>query len=330
MMPRKSNWPLVIMAVWVLILATVPTALGNYEMRIAISIAMFTALALSWNFIGGYTGYPSFSTAAFYGIGCYVGALAQRNGVPAAAAWLAAAGVGGGISWAIGSVVLRLKGHYFAIGSIALVDVSRLVVSSWGSLTGGGDGLNVPLLDGRPPEVSGLVLKVMLFIMVCAFIANVIVDRTRLGFGLRCIEQNEDAADMVGINATRYKTAAYVLSAVFPAAVGAVYASWVGYIDPTDSFAILLTIKVPVMVLLGGAGTLLGPVVGAVAFILLEEVFWANFLEWNRAIMGAIIVLLIFFLPGGLLKLDYRGIIAGVQRRLRPARAAVQPERKAG
>ena len=301
MMPRKSNWPLVIMAVWVLILATVPTALGNYEMRIAISIAMFTALALSWNFIGGYTGYPSFSTAAFYGIGCYVGALAQRNGVPAAAAWRAAAVVVGGISWAIGSVVLRLKGHYFAIGSIALVDVSRLVVSSWGSLTGGGDGLNVPLLDGRPPEVSGLVLKVMLFIMVCAFIANVIVDRTRLGFGLRCIEQNEDAADMVGINATRYKTAAYVLSAVFPAAV-----------------------------LLGGAGTLLGPVVGAVAFILLEEVFWANFLEWNRAIMGAIIVLLIFFLPGGLLKLDYRGIIAGVQRRLRPARAAVQPERKAG
>lgn len=308
-MASKSPWPLVIMGLWSLALVLSPSILGNYEVRIAISITMFTALALSWNIMGGFTGYPSFSTAAFYGIGCYVGALAQRNGVPAAAAWVAAAIFVGGVSFAMGAIVLRLKGHYFAIGSIALVDISRMVVSSWGSLTGGGDGLNVPLFQGRPAEVSALVLYVMLGIMVSAFVVNVIVDRTRLGFGLRCIEQNEDAADMVGIDTTRYKIAAYVLSAIFPGAVGAVYASWVGYIDPTDSFSILMTIKVPVMVMLGGAGTLLGPVVGAASFILLEEVFWANFLAWNRAIMGAIIVLLIFFLPGGLLKINYRAIL---------------------
>ena len=99
------------------------------------------------------------------------------------------------------------------------------------------------------------------------------------------------------------------LSAMFCGSVGAVYASWVGYIDPTDSFSILLTVKVPVMALLGGAGSLFGPIVGAVSFVLLEEFFWANFLQWNRAILGVIIVFLIFFLPNGLLRIDYRKLL---------------------
>jgi branched-chain amino acid transport system permease protein len=148
----------------------------------------------------------------------------------------------------------------------------------------------------------------MLAILIIAFLTSIYVDRSRLGFGLKCISQNEDAADMVGVNTTSFKIVAYTLSAVFCGAIGAVYASWVGYIDPTDSFSILLTLKVPVMVLLGGAGTLLGPVLGAGVFVLLEEVFWANFLEWNRAILGGIIVFLIFFLPNGLLKISYRDL----------------------
>ena len=218
----------------------------------------------------------------------------------------------------IGAIILRLRGHYFAIGSIALVELTRLIISSWGSLTGGGDGLNVPLLQGTPNEVAALVLYIMIVIMLCAFAVSYIVDRGRLGFGLRCISQNEDAADMVGIDTTRYKVAAFTLSALFCGAVGAVYASWVGYIDPTDSFSILLTVKVPVMVLLGGAGTLLGPIVGAVGFVFIEEFFWANFLEWNRAILGVIIVFLIFFLPRGLLRLDYAKIL----RKLFPKKGA--------
>ncbi len=292
--------------IWLLVLAAIPMLFGNYEIRIAISIAMFSALALSWNFIGGFTGYPSFATAAFFGLGCYVGALAQRHGLPLVLAWALASALVTLFAALLGAIVLRLKGHYFAIGSIAIVEVVRLVVSSWSSLTGGGDGLNVPLLSGPPDVVSATVLYVMLAIMTAAFATTIFVDRSRLGFGLRCIQQNEEAADMVGVDTTRYKIAAFGLSALFCGLVGAVYASWVGYIDPTDSFSILMTVKVPVMVLLGGAGTLLGPVVGAGVFILLEEVFWANFLQWNRAILGVIIVFLIFFLPGGLLKLDYR------------------------
>ena len=259
-------------------------------------------MTLSWNFIGGFTGYPSFSTAAFFGLGCYAGALSQRAGVPMAARL----GHRDALRRRLCGCARRAsscgcKGHYFAIGSIGVVEVVRLVVSSWGSLTGGGDGLNLPLLAGGPNVVGRIFLAVMLAIMIVVFVDHGLVDRSRLGFGLRCIQQNEDAANMVGVNVTRYKVIAFTLSALFCGTVGAAYASWTGYIDPSNSFSILMTIKVPVMCLLGGPGTVLGPVVGTAAFTLLEEVFWANFLDYNRAILGVVIVILIFFLPGGLL-----------------------------
>jgi branched-chain amino acid transport system permease protein len=306
MMPR---WlPYVLFAAWVLVLATTPLWATNYIVRVAIMIAMFTTLTLSWNFIGGFAGYPSFSTAAFFGIGCYAGALAQRSGVPMVLAWIVATVFVGAFAAALGAIILKLRGHYFAIGSIAIVEVARLVISSWGSVTGGGDGLNLPLLSGGPNAVARIFLAVMISIMIVVFVVTVIVDRGRLGFGLRCIQQNEDAADMVGVNSRLYKVIAYTLSAMFCGTVGAAHASWTGYIDPSDSFSILMTVKVPVMCLLGGPGTVLGPVIGTAAFMMLEEVFWANFLDYNRAILGAVIVVLIFFLPGGLLALRYRDI----------------------
>ncbi len=305
----KLRWlPYAVFAAWVLVLATTPLWASNYIVRVAIMIAMYTTLTLSWNFIGGFAGYPSFSTAAFFGIGCYAGALAQRSGVPMVLAWIIATVVVGAFAAALGAIILKLRGHYFAIGSIAVVEVARLVISSWGSVTGGGDGLNLPLLSGGPNAVARIFLAVMISIMIITFIVTVIVDRSRLGFGLRCIQQNEDAANMVGVNSRLYKVIAYTLSALFCGTIGAVHASWTGYIDPTDSFSILMSVKVPVMCLLGGPGTVLGPVIGTAAFMMLEEVFWANFLDYNRAILGAVIVVLIFFLPGGLLALHYRDV----------------------
>jgi len=305
-MDRRLQY--ILFAVWVLALASTPFWASNYIVRLAVVVAMYSALTLSWNFIGGFAGYPSFSTAAFFGLGCYAGALAQRAGIPMVLAWGVATLATGAFAAALGAIILRLRGHYFAIGSIAVVEVVRLVISSWGSLTGGGDGLNLPLLSGGPNAVARIFLIVMVTLMIVTFLITVYVDRSRLGFGLRCIQQNEDAANMAGVNITLYKVIAYTLSALFCGTVGAAYASWTGYIDPTDSFSIIMTVKVPVMCLLGGPGTVLGPVIGTAAFTLLEEVFWANFLDYNRAILGAVIVILIFFLPGGLLAISYRGL----------------------
>lgn len=310
----SRRWPYFLLAVWILALGSTPLWAGNYVVRLAITIAMFTGLTLSWNFIGGFTGYPSFSTAAFFGLGSYVGALAQRAGVPMAFAWAIATLFVGLFAAALGGILLRLRGHYFAIGSIGVVEVVRLLIASWGSFTGGGDGLNVPFVAGGPDVVARIFLAAMVGIMVAVFATTVVVDGSRLGFGLRCIQQNEDAADMVGINTTIYKIAAYTLSALFCGTIGAAYASWTGYIDPNESFSILMTIKVPVMCLLGGSGTIFGPVIGAAAFTLLEEFFWANFLDYNRAILGAVIVVLIFFLPGGLLHMPNRALGTRIAR----------------
>ena len=180
----------------------------------------------------------------------------------------------------------------------------------------------MPILQGGPAFAGRVFLYAMLAVMVAAFVMTWLVERGRLGFGLRCIQQNEDAANMAGVNITLYKVIAYTLSALACGTVGAAYASWTGYIDPTDSFSIIMTVKVPVMCLLGGPGTVLGPVIGTAAFTLLEEVFWANFLDYNRAILGAVIVILIFFLPGGLLAISYRGIGARLGRMLHRPKAA--------
>jgi branched-chain amino acid transport system permease protein len=304
------RWGYVLLALWVAALASTPLWAGNYIIRLATTVAMASALTLSWNFIGGFTGYPSFATAAFFGLGSYVGALSQIAGMPMVFAWVIATLFVSIFAAALGGIILRLRGHYFAIGSIGIVEVLRLIIASWGSLTGGGDGLNVPFLGGGPDAIARAFLAAMIVIMLCAIATTLAVEHSRLGFGLRCIQQNEDAADMVGINTTLYKVAAFALSALFCATVGAAYASWVGYIDPNESFSIILTIKVPVMCLLGGAGTLFGPIVGAAAFTLLEEFFWINFLDYNRAILGGVIVILIFFLPGGLWHLPYRELLA--------------------
>lgn len=288
-------------ALFTLAMALVPATGNNYFVQQATFVCMYCALALSWNIIGGYAGYPSFATAAFVGLGSYAGALLQNAGVPMVAAWAGATLVTGGFAALLGWGLLRMRGHYFAVGSISIVEVLRLVASSWSDFTGGGEGLNLPIMPGGPEFAGRIFLFAMLAVMVMAFAMTLLVERGRLGFGLRCIQQNEDAADMVGIDVTRYKTAGFTLSALFCGTVGAISASWVAYIAPTDAFSVLMTLKVPVMVLLGGPGTLLGPVIGAASFTLIEQTVWSRFLDYNQAALGIVIVLLIFFLPGGLL-----------------------------
>lgn len=313
---------LALFAVWVAVVGLAPFYADNYVVRLATFVCMYTALALSWNFIGGFAGYPSFATAGFFGLGAYAGAIVQKYGLPLPLAWTFATLFVAVFAAALGYAILRMRGHYFAIGSISVVEVLRLVISSWESFTGGGDGFNVMIVQGGPDFVARLFLWAMLGVMVLVLAVTVWVDRSRLGFGLRCIQQNEDAANMVGVDTTRYKIAGFALSAMFCGTVGAVYASWTGYIDPTDGFSILLTLKVPVMTLLGGAGTVFGPVVGAASFVLLEEIIWARFLEYHHAILGVVIVILIFFLPGGLLKLRYRDLARRLGLGARVKRAA--------
>jgi branched-chain amino acid transport system permease protein len=279
---------------------------NNYFLRLATIMLMYATLAMAWNFIGGFAGYPSFGLAAFFGLGAYAGAVLQSRGVPIAIAWAFAAVVGLLFALLLGAILLRLRGHAFAIATLVVTEVMRELTNGWTSVTGGGMGLNLPFLGWSPTHMAELFFYVMFALAAVTFAVTYLVAHSRLGFGLTCIKQNEDAANIVGINTTRYKIYAFSLSGGFAAVAGAVYASWTGYIEPTDVYDVLFSIKPILMVLLGGMGTVFGPIIGAVAFLLLDELVWRNLLELHTGVLGLLIVLLILFLPAGLSSFDLR------------------------
>lgn len=292
-----------LVAAGVAVLAAAPLLGDNYLLRLGTMFAMYAVLALSWNIIGGFAGYPSFATAAFFGLGAYAGALLQGAGLPMPLAWAAACLIAAVFAALLGMAILHLKGHYFAIASLVVGEVLVEVATSWTDLTGGGMGLNLPIIRIAVAAQARLFYWAMLGLAVLALALTWAVANSRLGFGLQCIRQNEDAAAMVGVNTTLYKVIGFALSAVFVGGAGALYASWVFYIEPPDVFHVLLSVKPIVMALLGGAGTVLGPVLGAAVFLLTEELVWRNFLDIHAAVLGLIVVILIFFLPRGILGL---------------------------
>lgn len=311
----------VLLALGIALLAVLPLVASNYVLRLATITVMYWVLAQSWNFIGGLAGYPSFATAAFFGLGAYISAVLQSKGLPMYVSW-AAAGVGAALfAGFVGGAILHLRGHYFAIASLVIAEVLREIVNTTPDLTGGGMGLNLPVMKASVAAQAQLFYHAMLGLAAVAMATALLVHHSRIGFALVCIKQNEDAASIIGVNAYAYKSLAFMLSAVWVGVAGAIYASWTHYIDPTDVFDVLLSVKPLVMVLLGGVGTLLGPLLGAVILITFEELVWRNFLTVHAAVLGLVIVVLVLFLPNGLLPFLQRTFV----RWRRPPRPETRP-----
>ena len=302
-------------------LAIVPFVSSNYAIRFLTIALMYVTLSSSWNMIGGITGYPSFATAAFFGIGAYTSAVLRTStSVPLPLGWVAGGVLAGLFAAIIGPAILRLRGHYFAVASLVLAAVLREITNTAGALTGGGLGLNIPASASQDVTMQS---RIYFFAMFAAALFTIAlaaaVLRSRLGWALRCIEQNEDAAVVLGINTTASKTAAFAISALTAGLAGAIYATWIGYIDPTDAFDDLNSVKPIVMAFIGGIGTISGPVIGALIFLALEEFVWRNVLNFHAGILGILIVLLLIFLPQGL-----RGIVRPSWRRRPPVAAQTQ------
>ena len=288
------------------VIAFLPLMLNNYLLQVGTSLAMLAALGYSWNIVGGYMGYPLLGTATLFGLGIYINAVLQVHGVQMHLAWLGAAVGGGLFSIFLGYALLRMRGHYFAVGTIVTVEVVREIVNNWDSLTGGAVGLNLPILAGSPDFVSRYFFYAMWGLCGVAILTTFVMDRSFFGFGLRCIKQNETAASMVGVRTFRYKMVAFVLSSILAAMAGAIYASMVAFVEPKDAFNIIMSIEVPVMVMLGGMGTVLGPLVGSIIYVLLKELVWANFINWHAGILGVLVIIVIYFMPSGLLGINLR------------------------
>jgi branched-chain amino acid transport system permease protein len=296
--------------------AALPLFGDAYALRLGTMACMYAIFALSWNIVGGFAGYPSFATAAFFGLGAYTTGILMNKGVPLTLSLLGSLVLCLVLAAALGAVLLRLRGHYFAIASLSLVEVFRELVNNATDLTGGGMGLNIPLVSGSSVlSDATFFFYAMWGLLLITALVVIAVSMSKLGFGLNCIRQNETASNMVGLNSTLYKAIAFGLSACFVGAAGGLYAAWVHYIDPSDVFDILYSVKPIVMALMGGLGSPLGVVCGAFVYLGLEEVVWRNYIQIHSGVLGVLIILLLLFLPHGLVSLHAGKIWRGLSGR---------------
>lgn len=299
----------------VLILALlVPPLTNAYVMRVAIVILMFAVAAQAWNIVGGYAGYPSFGHVVFFGVCAYATAFAMANlGWPFVAALPAGTLVAMALAAFI-SPVLRLQGHYFVVVTFGIAEAVREIILNM-DVTGGGRGFMVPIVAGSVSDVNTAFYYGTLLLLVIVVLTTWLMLRSRLGHSLVAIRENEQAAEQLGIDTVRAKITAFFLSAFFAAVPGGLYAYWMSFIDPADVFAVGRSLTAVVAALLGGTGTLLGPTIGTLILLGIAELTWSGLQQFNDAVLGAIIIIVVLFLP--------RGIMAQVAEGwagLRPAR----------
>jgi branched-chain amino acid transport system permease protein len=279
------------------------TQLYSGQVRTVSTVLMFVGLAAAWNLIGGYTGYACFGQVGFFGLGAYATAVVMVH--LRMSFWLAlpiAAVVAGIFAAIIGWPLLRLKGHYFAVATLGVAEGLREVVNNTPALTGGGAGITLPTVGALAPTPwlgndGFYVLYLVLAALVVAIGGLVAVSRG--GYALRAIHQDEDAAAAMGVNTTRAKTLALAGSAALTGAIGAAYAFQQVTIFPDRLFDVNITVLMVVMVVLGGSGTVAGPVLGAIVIAYASEWLRQHITVGHTFALGALIIVAVVLMPQG-------------------------------
>lgn len=299
------------------LLAIVPLAgLNSYLMHILILFVMWSVIGMSWNLLGGYCGQVSFGHAAFFGVGAYTaGVLYSKAGI---SAWwglplsIAAVAL---FALVIGFIVLRLRGPYFALATLAVGEVLRVTAENLTDLTNGDMGI---MIQERTWVGKTWYYYIILAVAVITFYLVKTVTRSKLGYYFVAIREDQDAAESLGIDTTLYKTVALAMSAVITGMAGAFYTNYMGYIDPKVVFALhdisIITIMV---VMVGGVATYWGPIVGSIIMILLAEMIRSvpGLGSAHHTFFGVLLIFIIIFLPNGIVG-DFKKIkkLAGAGR----------------
>ena len=302
---KKSN---LVLLVILAVLAAMPWLVSGYWIRLLTTVFMFAVIAKSIDLMMGYLGYVPFGHVVFFGLGAYSAGIGMSNGFPFILAILLGIAVSSAVCIVFGTPVLRLRGHYFAVATIGLNGALMAIALNATGLTGGAMGIIFPVIPLPPHLINQVFYFGMLALMLAAIGINMLILHSRMGFAIRSIKSNEDAARSLGINTTFYKTATWVISASLTSIAGAVYGYWMSYISTVDVFNVMISVTSILMVLLGGIGTILGPILGAFIFQVLSEIIWSRFLELHSGILGVITILVILFLP--------RGVLTGVKELL--------------
>ena len=308
---------------------------STYVLHMMILIFINVIVGSSWNILGGYTGQYSVGHAAYFGVGAYTTMILMqfRHVAPWWGVW-AGTGVAVVTALIIGSICFRLRGPYFVLASIAVAEIFRVSALNLKNITNGAEGILVtevpPLTVGKtlitdwaskvPFYFTGLLFVVMIIVV------SALVRRSKLGYYFQAIREDQDAAHSLGINPTIYKNTALAISAVFTSLAGSLYGVYVGFIDPSTVLALDLSVQIVMICIIGGIGTIVGPVVGAALLVPLSEALRSNaitdalikagvvsaeskvgaFLKENLShahvlIYGILVVIVILFMPDGVL-----------------------------
>jgi branched-chain amino acid transport system permease protein len=282
-------------------LAGLPMLLNLYWTRVLTNVFVFAVLAQSINVIAGFVGYPAFGNVVFFGLGAYgMGVAVVHLNASAIAGLLLGLALCGAAVVLTGPPLLRLRGHYFAIATLGLNEAIKAIVANLTDLTGGGKGLSLPLPEASVEETARQFYWSFLVLAILSILVAVALRSSRFGYACRAIRANEEGAVSLGINTTYYKTAAWLISALLAGSAGALYADWIGYIDPPSVFDMTLAVKSFVMFLLGGAGTIFGPAIGATLVELLATMTWSHLLQFHLGMLGIIIMIVAVLMPNGI------------------------------
>lgn len=259
-------------------------------------VLLYTALAQSWNLLGGFAGQVNLGYAAFFGVGALVTRMLWLGGVSLGTALLAGALSATALGVLVGVPALRLRGHYFAIGTLAVAEILRITVDN-----------ALPELTSLPPAVLTtytLVPRYYLALLLAALVTAAVwwLTRSRFGYGIVAIREDEGVAEAIGVHAFRHKLLAFILSSLFAGMAGGVFAYYHVSFYPSFVFSPLWTFDVVLITFLGGLGTVWGPPVGAVFFLLLREALALRLGELHLLVFGVLFIAVVIGLPGGFME----------------------------
>lgn len=285
----------------------------GYWIRVLTLTLLFAAMSQAWNIVGGLANQTSLGHAAFFGIGAYASTvLLLKFGISPWLGMLAGGVLGGLAAFVVAIPTMRLQGHYFALATLAFGEVMRAIANVWTSLTGGPGGLSVPFVPPSFAAYSFKLLRPHAYIALAALIIVTVIfeaiRRSAMGYRLRAIRQNPSAAEVIGVDTTRVKLQAAVISGALIAMLGTLYAQVAVFFDPDTVFGIVgISIRIALIAIIGGVGTAAGPILGAFFIIPLEEIM--NNLLSSRAaglsqfVFGVILIAVILWRPRGFVTL---------------------------
>ena len=278
--------------------AGLPLLTDKLWFRIATTVAMFVVMASAWNIIGGLTGYASFGNVAFFGLGAYTaGAVVTNLKWPFALSLVLAPVVAAAFALIVGIPLLRLRGHYFAVATLGVGVAVGEVVNNIEPL-GAATGLFLPIVRS-----DLFFFYLMLGAAVLAVLTTWVILRTRFGYGLLAIRENEEAAAVIGVNTTFYKVAAFCIAAALTGIAGAIFAQWNSFINQDNAFAISDNVQMILMAVIGGTGTVLGPVAGAISLELIIQTLagGGSGSVFSQIGLGVLLAVCVIFIPRGVI-----------------------------